>query len=54
MTQGSWIVVSRKTFLLLFGVHVPKWAAEVYAGGVRYRLVNSRGAEIAELSLIHI
>jgi hypothetical protein len=43
------VVMSRKTFLLLFGVHVPKWAAEAYAGGVRYRLVNSRGAEIAEL-----
>jgi hypothetical protein len=49
MTQGSWIVLSRKTFYLLFGVHTPKWAVEAYAGGVKYKLVNSRMAEVVEL-----
>lgn len=49
MSNKAAVVMSRKTFLLLFGVHVPKWAPEAYAGGVRYKLVNSRGAEIVEL-----
>lgn len=43
------VVVSRKTFYLLFNVHVPKWAVEAYAGGVKYKLVNSRMAEVVEL-----
>jgi len=42
-------IISRKTFLLLFHVHVPKWAVEAYAGGVKYKLVNSRMAEVVEL-----
>jgi hypothetical protein len=28
------VVMSRKTFLPLFHVHMPKWAVEAYAGGV--------------------
>ena len=49
MTEGPLIVMSRKTFLLLFHVHMPKWAVEAYAGGVKYKLVNSRMAEVVEL-----